>query len=159
AFRRAAAVWASILQNSISVVVDVDYGPTRFGEAYPEGLLGSTDFQNTGGAQLYPTVRSKLLASASNTQEQSLYNALPTSTVPTDIGNAPGVFGPSALFRALGILNPVADPDGERADLGDPPSIGFNSAYKYDFDPSDGIDNDKLDFTALAEHEIGHLLG
>src|SRR5262249_35305872 len=95
----------------------------------------------------------------SNAQEQSLYNALPTTTVPTDIGNAPGVFGPATLFRALGILNPVADPDGERAQLGNPPSIGFNSAYEYDFDPSDGIDNDKLDFSGLAEDEIGHLLG
>ncbi len=43
--------------------------------------------------------------------------------------------------------------------FGPPPSIGFNSAFAYDFDPSEGIDADKVDFEAVAFHEIGHVLG
>jgi hypothetical protein len=159
AFLKAASVWASILQNPISVVVDVDFGPTDFGDPFLPGILGDTNFQNIGSESLYPTVRSKLISGASSAEELALYNLLPTSSVPTDIGSAFGVFGPATLFRALGIIDPVADPDGDRPTLGPPPAIGFNSAFEYDFDQSDGIDPDKIDFTALAEHEIGHLLG
>ncbi|HWO03071.1 MAG TPA: NF038122 family metalloprotease [Blastocatellia bacterium] len=159
AFLRAAGVWESILQNPIHVVVDVDFGPTGFGRPFPPSRLGETGFQNVAGDSLYPTVRDKLIAGASSVEERSLYNLLPAPGVPTDIGVAAGVFGPATMFRALGILDPVADPERERATLGAPPSISFNSAFKFDFDPSDGIDRDKIDFTAVAEHEIGHLLG
>jgi uncharacterized protein (TIGR03437 family) len=65
---------------------------------------------------------------------------------------------PSALFRALGFINPVADPSSE-PQFQDPPSIGFNSAFDFDFDPSDGIDSNKIDFDSSAVHEIGHVLG
>jgi hypothetical protein len=43
--------------------------------------------------------------------------------------------------------------------LGNPPAIGFNSAFSFDFDPGDGIDADKIDFYGVALHEIGHVLG
>lgn|GEM_PF-633223 len=35
-------------------------------------------------------------------------------------------------------------------------SIEFNSAFAKDFDPTDGIDSDKIDLTAEAAHEIDH---
>lgn len=164
AFLKAAAVWESIIQNPITIVVDVDFGPTIFGEPFPANFGGLTNFQNIGPDEVseasfwYPTIRDKLIASASNDEERSLYNSLPVASVPTDFGNTAAVFGPATLFRALGLLDPVADPDQE-GHLGTPPSIGFNSARSFDFDQSDGIDSDKQDFTALAEHEIGHVLG
>lgn len=157
AFLKAAAAWQSIIQNPISIVVDVDFGPTRFGEPYPEDLLGSTEDQLIGDE--YATVRDKLIAGASNAKERALYDSLPASTVPTDLGDTTAVFAPATLLRALGLIDPVANPDTETADLGPPPTIGLNSAFEYDFDQSDGIDEDKVDFTAVAEHEIGHLLG
>ena len=53
----------------------------------------------------------------------------------------------------------MADPDSEQNDLGDPPAVGFNSDFDYDFDPTDGIDSNRIDFDSVAVHELGHVLG
>ncbi len=42
AFRRSAARWERIIQSDVTTVIDVDYGPERFGEPYPNNVLGST---------------------------------------------------------------------------------------------------------------------
>jgi hypothetical protein len=159
AFLRAAAAWEAIIRSPITVVIDVDYGLTRFGEQFPSSVLGSTDPQEYGTGNSYPEIRNKLVAGASSEQELSLYNSLPFASVPTDLGPTANVFTPTATLRALGILKPIADPDGERGVLDFPPSIGFNSAFQFDFDSSDGVDSDKRDFETTATHEIGHALG
>lgn len=159
AFIRAAQTWENLIATPITVIIDVDFGPTRFGNPFPAGVLGSTSTQSIGADQLFPDVRSSLLERAHNPREAQLYGALPQqSTVPTDIGNTSFMVSPSAVFRALGIIDPVANPDME-SQLGPPPSIGFNSNFSFDFDPTDGIDPDKFDFDAVATHEIGHALG
>ncbi|MGH9936531.1 MAG: NF038122 family metalloprotease, partial [Blastocatellia bacterium] len=158
AFIRAAQKWEAVIQSPITVVIDVDFGPTWFGQPF-SGELGVTDAQDIGNSAGYPSVRSALIARASNAQEAALYNSLPQSQLPTDIGATAGMWGPSAVFRALGLIDPVANPDGERERFGPPPAIGFNSAFQYDFDPSDGIEPGKSDFDAIAAHEIGHALG
>jgi len=160
AFLRAAERWEALIQNPITVIIDVDFGPTRFGQAYPNpNTLGSTSSQWIGSSTLYAEVRRRLIEQASSQRESGLYNALPTSAVPTDMGNTAGILAPSALFRALGMIRPVADPAVETATLGVPPAMGFNSAFAFDFDPGDGIDSTKTDFDAVAVHEIGHALG
>lgn len=158
AFLRAAQTWERLIQNPITVVLDVDFGPTRFGRPYPPRVIGSTDPQEIGGS-VYSDVRSQLLAGASSSSERTIYTALPQGQVPTDLGATDRVEAPSAVFRALGLINPVADPEGERSRFGPPPSIGFNSSIPFDFNPDDGIDPDKIDFDATAVHEIGHALG
>ncbi|MBI3653001.1 MAG: pre-peptidase C-terminal domain-containing protein [Acidobacteria bacterium] len=158
AFTRAAATWQAIIKSPITLIIDVDFGTTRFGKAYDKDVLGATDSQEVEGPTVYPSVRSRLLSSAGTANETALYNALPQGSVPTTIGNTTEVDGPASVFRALGLLSANADPANE-TDLGDPPSIGFNSAFDYDFDPSDGIDAAKVDFEGVALHEIGHVLG
>jgi uncharacterized protein (TIGR03437 family) len=157
AFIRAAAKWEAIIQNPITVIIDVDFGPMRFGQPFGPNTIGSTRSQLLGDDMLYPGLRSRLISRASTAQETTLYNSLPSDTVPTDIGSTANIIAPSANFRALSFINPTADPETEP--FGAPPSIGFNSAFSFDFDPSDGTGSNQIDFDSTAVHEIGHLLG
>lgn len=159
AFIRAAMTWEARIQNPITIVLDVDYGPNNFGQPFGSSTLGSTRTQTLGSNNIYPGIRSTLIAEASTAGETTLYNALPTDSIPTDIGSTAGMAAPSALLRALGEIPSVADPAGEQASFGDPPAIGFNSAFQFDFTPADGIDPGRTDFDAVAVHEIGHALG
>src|SRR5262245_18909666 len=158
AFLRAAQTWESLIQNPITVVIDVDFGPTHFGKPFPENALGATDFQRKFGPTAYPIIRNALIKSAGSPEEAAIYNALPAQ-LPTDVGPTTGMIFHVAAMRALGLFQSVADPDAEKATLGMPPAIGFNSTEDFDFDPSDGIKAKRYDFTALATHEIGHALG
>jgi uncharacterized protein (TIGR03437 family) len=159
AFLRAARAWESAIQNPITVVIDVDFGPTNFGKPFRENEYGATRFQRDFDANAWPVIRPALIRSAGSPQEAALYNALPAGSLPTDLGATTGMIRHVAVRRALGLLPPVADPDAEKATLGLPPQIGFNSAVSFDFDPSDGVSPKRLDFNAAAMHEIGHALG
>ncbi len=159
-FLKAAAIWKSRIRTPqpITIIVDVDFGPTRFGEPYPNGILGSTGAQPVLLESGYANVRAQLQSTASSAEETALYNTLPTGIVPTDIGATSAMVVTTPLLRTLGLINAIADPPNEPT-FGSPPSIGFNSNFTYDFDPSNGIDVDKFDFEALAVHELGHVLG
>ena len=159
AFLRAADAWEDKIQSPITVVIDVDFGPTLFGAPFVRGSIGASGSQLLGSSGNYEQVRARLIENASSEQELAVYNSLPAGSLPTDIGATTNLRGTSANARALGLLNPVADPDGAEKSLGQPPSIGFNSNFNFDYDPSDGIDRDKIDFDAVAMHEIGHVLG
>lgn len=159
AFERAAAQWESLIRSNITVVVDVDFGPTVFGAAAENDVVSTAYAQVIGGNCLYPSVRQTLLSSAIATSKQTLYGALPSKVVPTDNGSTQGVAGTSANLRALNLIDGNADPSSEASDFGPPPAIALNSRFPFDFDASDGIDTDKLDFESIALHEIGHVLG
>ena len=159
AFLNAAATWESLISTPITVVIDVDFGPTWFGESYDDNVLGQTDSQALGDSSIYGEVRDSLVGLGATGDQAGLFGQLPQSAVPTDIGTTTYILASSAQWRALGFINPVADPDSEQNDLGDPPAVGFNSEFDYDFDPSDGVDSNKIDFDSVAAHELGHVLG
>lgn len=158
-FKRAAAQWEAVIQTVVTIVIDVDFGPTLFGKQFDDDVVAVTDAQVLGGNSLYPSVRAGLISGPYRPDKISLYNSLPPETVPVDGGASMGLVASSATLRALDLINPVADPDGESSDFGSPPAIGLNSEFKFDFDLNNGIDGDKLDFEAMALHEIGHVLG
>ena len=159
AFLAAAARWESLIKTRITIVIDVDFGPTFFDLPFGPNVLGATYTQNLLGPGLYDFVRLSLFFGSSNLPELMLYSRFPAGKVRTDIGSTDIIFSPSATFRALGLMSATANPTSEMASFGSPPAIAFNSNFTFDFDPSDGIDGDKLDFDGIATHEIGHALG
>ena len=65
-------------------------------------------------------------------------------------------FGASTASLSSGIIsNATLAP----ASIAPDASISFSTGFVFDFDPSDGIDDNKIDFIGVATHEIGHALG
>jgi hypothetical protein len=154
AFENAADIWESRIADQINVYVDVDFGTTRFGDPFEENVIASASSDLRGDdSGLYGGVRGLLVPRAHNANETAVYNALPGTTLPTDLGSTTGTSAPSMLLRAIGALD--ANPPGSES----APKIGFNSAFPYDFDPSNGISAGQTDFEGVVVHEIGHMLG
>lgn len=162
AFQRAAGKWEYLIQDQISVAVNVDFGSTYFNEPFPSGALALTNARGlrvTTGTS-YLTVLERIGENLTEERQKLLFSILPENSVPTDLGAADFVVLASPIARAIGSLPADVDPN-NRADQasGEFPAIGFNSAAKFDFDPSDGIDADKIDFEALATRELGRIMG
>jgi uncharacterized protein (TIGR03437 family) len=160
AFERAAAKWQNSIRTPMMITFDVDYGPTRFGTPYGDpNIIGSTDpvFLQAADAPTFPNpyrfVRQAILDLTTDALQSAYVSALPTAGLPTELGTTRNVGATLANLRGLELLED-ADLDGFPV-----PSIGFNSEIPFDFDPSDGIDSNKIDFEAAAIHEIGHALG
>ena len=66
-----------------------------------------------------------------------------------DTSNNVGMRVNSATLKSIGYVLP-AGADG---------TVTFNSAFAFDYDPSDGITAGTMDFIGVAIHEIGHALG
>ena len=159
AFKRAATQWEALIQSLLTIVIDVDFGPTLFGSSFADDVVSSTEAQVLEGNVLYPAVHAGLISRAFEPETVALYNALPSKAVPTTEGMSTGIAAPTAILRALELIDPTADPGGELSNFGLPPAIALNSKFKFDFDATDGIAADQLDFEAIVSHEIGHVLG
>ncbi len=163
AFIVAANRWESIVSTPITVVLDVDFGTTFFGQPYSgPNVLGAT--ATADDTRLYADVRARLLANSPTSMEAQYYNALPAAAagMPTERNNLPSKSLTVRLnmpnSRALGLVPDITNPDA--LGLGETDAgIGFNSAFPFDFDPTNGVDSNKIDFDSVATHEIGHALG
>jgi len=154
AFNRAAQNWENVIMSPITIYIDVDFGTRDFGQPWPSGVLGATG--SPSHSYPYQSVRANLIAEATgegNATKQGIFNALPATTIPTDIGAASGVDVSDSNARAIGLLPATAQPSDDAA------QIAFNSNFTFDFDPSNGITGNAIDFDATATHEIGHALG
>ncbi|MCS6988499.1 MAG: NF038122 family metalloprotease [Chloroherpetonaceae bacterium] len=152
AFEVAAQRFENFIANPITVVMDVDYGPTRFGQPYGPGVLGSTSAAIVSLSG-YAVRRFADSLKARAPGYGAIYDAIP-QPVPNTAGAAnPLPSGTTPNLQALGILNANGN------QLSAVPSIGFNSNFPFDLDPTNGISAGQTDFDAVAVHEIGHALG
>ena len=167
AFRRAAARWERIIQTPVTTVIDLDYGPDRFGSGpYPPGAIASassaTSFvaPGTGSGEVIAAIRARM----SDPALIALVDAVPVPTPSTAGGENGSVsLGPATggliPLQVLGFRPAVLDPAPAVNPFGTVPNIGFNTIRAFDFDPNDGISSSLTDFEGVAAHEIGHTLG
>ena len=151
AFIRAAQTWESLITSPATIYIDADVGVKNFDQDWEPGVLGATS--SPSFTVDYTKVRSTLTGVANTPAKQTVYNALPQSSVPIDTGtgSATAVSVSNSIARAIGLADPTAQSKDSAA------RIGFNSTVNYDYDASDGVSG--RDFQSVATHEIGHALG
>jgi hypothetical protein len=162
AFRRAAARWERAISSPITTVIDVDFGPNRFngGPFGPNVLASATNggrsFTGIGPDQI---VDALLAQNGDDPQLAALYNGIPLPTPTTAGSNLQRAVVARPLAQAFGYLPAEADPSPTVNPFGEFATIGFNAAFTWDFDPTDGVNAGQFDFEAVAVHEMGHSLG
>ena len=162
AFRRAAARWERYIRTNITVVIDVDFGETLFGEPFDSPLvLGATynPAYIATGESVSGLVGNLKSLHPGDTQLQNLYDAIPIPTPTTAGPNLGKLIGGIINLQELGYADANVDPDMDVTPFGSVAYMGFNSNYSWDYDPSDGISPGKIDFDGTVTHEIGHALG
>jgi len=162
-FVKAAEAWENVILNPVTVVIDVDYGPERFGTAYSSAnVIGSTSSAiyaaTTGGSGTGNPVSFADYGERLMTIHEgfgALYSSIP-SPLSSDIGNISYPIATRPNLQALGYFPEVTP---EETPFGQTPNIGFNSAFAFDFDQSNGVSSTLTDFQGVTIHEIGHALG
>jgi hypothetical protein len=146
AFQEAASIWESMISDNVSLSIDADFAD-----------LGATTLGSTTqalGTVPYDPLRGVLITDAA--PDEPIVSQLPTLAqlsllLPPGFGFIEAIAASKANFFALGVDGSV---------LSDPTVI-FNSQFasSFDYDRTNGIDPAKLDFVAVAAHEIAHALG
>lgn len=172
AFQKAANYWNKTLTNDVTLHFDISFA------ALGSNVLGSTrSYSNylavtDAYAGLAATGTTALDAIA--VANLSKLNAGGGLTIRTnnyfDVANKVGIQDGTTTRTGNAIINNYLDVNqsvikalgmtGKTGALNKyDATIKFSSQFAFDFDPSNGIDAGKYDFTAVAVHEIGHALG
>jgi hypothetical protein len=160
-FNAAGARWSSLFSDSITVNINIAF------QNLGGNILGETWSNET--SKSYSNARNALVADAKSADDAIAISSLQSGSsfqVKTNRwANSPNGGGSATAYTST--LNSLAMTTANAKALGllsadDPAndaSITFNSAYSYDFDPTNGISAGKIDFVGIATHEIGHALG
>jgi len=151
AFQRAANQWASHFSDPITVTIKANLTDMGSGS-----IIGSTAPVVLQGG--YATIRTAMVNDAALDPDDGIAAFLPTATqfsalVPNGFGLNGLMLGTKANFKALGFANLDASFGVMDA------TITFNSGFSFDYDNSNGVLGDAIDFETVAAHEIGHVLG
>src|SRR5262245_39950842 len=127
------------------------------------GILGSTSSVTLLGN--YTSIRNAMVAdaAASALDNDNIAASLPTlaqfaGLLPPGFGFDGNVSVTKANLKALGFTGLDLPPSSGGFGPSDG-AITFSSNFSFDFDRSDGITPNTIDFETVAAHEIGHLLG
>ena len=150
AFQRSADSLDALFTDPIMVNINAGLS-TGFSNA---NIIGSTSTVDLVDA--YTTVRNALVADAARDPRDAIVAALPVSlTARLPAGRT--LSGNLQFSKANGKALGMADLD---STFGAPDaSITFNANFAFDYDRSDGIAANAIDFQAVATHELIHALG
>lgn len=151
AFERAAQAWEAHLNDNITVTIDADLA--NLGSPSIIGQTGSVQLQAG-----YNTIRDQLVADAADEADDAIVASLPTAAtalfaLPAGFSLNGSVVGTKASLKAAGFTGLDAQFGASDAQM------TFNSQFQFDFDRSDGVSPNMMDFETVATHEIGHALG
>lgn len=171
-FRIAAEYWESQFKNNVTVNLDVGFqslgpeGANILGQTGSTRYVDSTAvFEQAIAASAHTTTAIKAAANLPTLHDGSInvitpgYNDVINklgANARTRLYDDDGTTNNSVLYsttanaKALGLLGDTTTADG---------SVAFNSDFRFDFDPSNGIAGDRINFLQVAIHEIGHALG
>ncbi len=160
-FQAAASLWEALLLDPVTVRIEVATFDFGAGNANVIGFADSASYFGD-----YTELRDSLFADAASSTDAAVLARLPAGPSfvrrinrTTDLADpATPVLSASSQFsinggnaKALGMLpGDFAQPDA---------LIAFNSAFAFDYDRSNGIAANQMDFIGVAAHEIGHALG
>ena len=165
-FEQAANYWRWMFSDQITVNLDIS-----FAELDPN-VIGSTG--STNALFYYQDVANAMIGDATSAADGMAVSSLTcedqgagvcarsfldTEASGTVLDNDGSVDNfalalTQANAKALGFTSGVTGAF-EASDA----NITFSSNFAFDFDRTDGIDADKMDFVGVAIHEIGHALG
>jgi hypothetical protein len=170
-FQSAGARWSSLFSDAFTVRLQIGFsnlGANILGGANPSlNYLSYANYRSLLGLDRISASDNAAFASlGSDADVDLLINYTrdspngPGSPVPyldNNAGNNNKILSlATANVKALGITaayDSIANPSQIDA------QISFNSAFSWDFDPSNGISAGSFDFIGVASHEIGHALG
>ncbi|MBC7806061.1 MAG: hypothetical protein H7145_07905 [Akkermansiaceae bacterium] len=151
AFERAAANWEQYISDPITVTIDAGF--SNLGA----GILASTN--PVAFAYNYDFLRGRVVTDASDEgANDTVATLVPTSAqfnnaiLPAGFNLDGALAGTKANLKALGIPNL----DQEGVSDG---TINFSTRFSFDYDNTDTLNTNLIDFETVATHEIGHLLG
>ncbi len=157
-FRTAGNRWSSIFSDNVTLNIAIDFKPLG------AGILGETS--SNYAVTTYAATRTALNVDKKTTDDSTAVKNLPASNTLSFLTNSSSgqvilenngsannlyLAMPTANAKALGLGTPTATAQDA--------SMTFSSAFKFDFDPTNGILAGQYDFVGVATHEIGHSLG
>jgi hypothetical protein len=158
-FQQAVNIWQSKIANQITINLDI-----RFDNGFAANVLGSAGSATVGLS--YSDVRTALGTVASSADDAIAVAGLPAGSSLSFLTNATNgsVFtdnNGTGNNNTLDVTTANAKALGLRSatDAANDAGIGFNSAFSWDFDQTDGVGAGLQDFVGVAVHEIGHALG
>jgi len=164
-FQRAASTWGAEFHDNITVFLDFGFVTldqrTVSSASYVRDSFTYSEFRNAIGNDVTTADDTKMFNGLSEGPSFSIYTNQTSEAPGTnfELGYLDNNGGPNNTTVTLTTANAKAlglrDSHSSTVDG----VINFNSLYEWDFDPSDGIEANHLDFFGTALHEIGHTLG
>ncbi|QDV45854.1 Dockerin type I repeat protein [Stieleria neptunia] len=170
AVERAAAQWEAMLNDPITVSIQIDLqfeeiSSSQFGTDLPAEVLG---FARPVEVELpYAQIRTAMQNDGLIEQDDSILASLPSPesiefAYPGSLRYDDRISLTKANLKALGLHSESVDDELGVADgqiLLNPEALLPNQPHRFDYNRADGISPGQFDFESLVVHEIGHVLG